>query len=806
MRKSYARAAMLATVSLQFLGSGQAFAQAANDAADDHDIIVNARRIEERLQDVPISISVVNQEQLAKANISSAEDLSRVVPGLNVQSRYSSEQANFAIRGFSQQARTSAAVGAYFAEVVAPRSGSLSLQGGDGAGPGNLFDLQSVQVLKGPQGTLFGRNTTGGAVLLVPRKPTDKFEGYVEGSYGNYDAKRLQAVVNLPISPSVRLRLGADWQNTDGYIHNISGIGPRDFGNVNYYALRGSVSIDLSPDIENYTILSYLDAKSNGSPAQIYRYNPAISIPLSVAIRPQVDRLNASGDPWQIEQKLINPETNTKSFQAINTTTIRVSDNITIKNIMSYSTYIQDVRQDVFSSNATHPTFGGWISTAFAFHPEGFHTNNQRNFTEELQLQGSGADGKLKYQAGLYYERSSPGGPVSSVAPGVNAVCSYGVTFTRIEEMRCRSGSLTPQVGKIWFTNMAVYAQATYDLTEQLKITGGLRYTYDRSRGESTGMTYTFSNAGIGYNVGAGQTFVAPRFLSCSPGFTAPDCTFSGKTSDKKPTWTLNLQYSPNDDIMLYSTYSRGYRQGAVTPFAATGVPFFRPEKLDNYELGAKFSLDGPVSGNLNFAGFYSSLTDQQLSVGLQNSVTGANATSILNGGKSRIYGLEFDGSLRFAQYFRLDGSIAYIDSKLDSIVPLAITGYDIVIPSAKAGDPLPFTPKWGINLGATFTLPTSDSIGKIELGATYRYSSSWTTSASNVSTEVSTPVKQLDLNLDWRNVAGAPVDLGLFATNVTNQFTQGVIVAIFNQLGYDARYLGKPRMFGARIRVRFGN
>jgi iron complex outermembrane receptor protein len=477
---------------------------------------------------------------------------------------------------------------------------------------------------------------------------------------------------------------------------------------------------------------------------------------------------------------------------------------------MSYSSYIQDIRQDVFSGNAQIPSLNAYISTAFAFHPEGFHTNNQRNFTEELQLQGTADDGKLNYQAGLYYENSTPGGATSSVAPGVGAVCSLGVIFTRIDEMRCRSGSLTPQVGKIWFTNMAAYAQATYALTDQLKVTGGFRYTYDRSRGESTGFTYTFSSAALGYNVtnptlGTVQSFVAPRLVGCSPGFAAPDCTFSGKTSDKRPTWTLNLQYNPTSDVMLYGTYSRGYRQGAVTPFSATGVPFFGPEKLDNYEVGAKIALSGTVTGNLNLAGFYSNLTYQQLTVGLQNSTTGANATSILNGGKSRIYGIEFDGSVQLAKFFRIDGSAAFIDSKLKSIVPLAIVGYDIVLPSALAGDPLPFTPKWGINLGATFTLPTDESIGKIELGATYRYTSSWTTSASTLTSQVSTPVKQLDLNFDWRNVGGQPIDLGLFATNVTNQFTSGVVTAVFTQLGYDVRYVGQPRMYGARIKVRFG-
>jgi iron complex outermembrane receptor protein len=163
------KAALFVTVAMNSVLTDQAFAQA------DDAIIVTARRVEERLQDVPISISVVDQERLAKANIVNATDLAKVVPGLSVQSRYSPEMSTFSIRGFSQELRTSASVGTYFADVVSPRGGGGSLQGGDGAGAAYLFDLQNVQVLKGPQGTLFGRNTTGGAVVLVPRKPTARF-------------------------------------------------------------------------------------------------------------------------------------------------------------------------------------------------------------------------------------------------------------------------------------------------------------------------------------------------------------------------------------------------------------------------------------------------------------------------------------------------------------------------------------------------------------------------------------------------------------------------------------------------------
>src|ERR1700758_550902 len=144
------------------------------------EIVVTARRMEERLQDVPISMTVFTQDQLSNRNITNAEDLANITPSLSVNNNFGSENASFAIRGFVQDAATPPSVGVYFADVVAPRGPTQGTQAGDGAGPGNFFDLQNVQVLKGPQGTLFGRNTTGGAVLLVPQKPKTVFEGFVE--------------------------------------------------------------------------------------------------------------------------------------------------------------------------------------------------------------------------------------------------------------------------------------------------------------------------------------------------------------------------------------------------------------------------------------------------------------------------------------------------------------------------------------------------------------------------------------------------------------------------------------------------
>ncbi len=243
MRNTRFRATLVASAAFVSCAPAQAQSNSDNSA----DIIVTARRVEERLQDVPISITVFNQAQLTKNNVVNAADLAINTPSLTANSNFGSQNSSFAIRGFVQENGTSPAVGVYFNDVVSPRAASNGIPAGDGAGPGAFFDLQNVQVLKGPQGTLFGRNTTGGAVLLVPQKPTDKFEGFVKGAIGNYGMREGQAVLNVPLSDTFRVRLGVDRMKRDGYLHNTSGVGPKDFDDVNYWAARLSIVADLTP-------------------------------------------------------------------------------------------------------------------------------------------------------------------------------------------------------------------------------------------------------------------------------------------------------------------------------------------------------------------------------------------------------------------------------------------------------------------------------------------------------------------------------------------------------------------------------
>lgn len=799
--------------------SSAAFAQ--NEAgADAGDIIVTARRVEERLQDVPISITVFNQQQLTNRNVTSGVDLAAYTPSLQANSRYGVENTSFAIRGFTQEQRTTASVAVYFADVVAPRGGG-STTTGDGAGPGSFFDLQNVQILKGPQGTLFGRNTTGGAILLVPQKPTDNLEGYVEGTLGNYDLRRVQAVVNVPLSDTARLRVGADRQVRDGYLRNISGVGPDDFADINYIAARASLVVDLTPDLENYTIASFMRSDTNGTMPKLTSCFPAVRGRMSITGMlscDQIERAEGRGD-YAVEGGLPSPKLFMEQWQLINTTTWQVSDTLTIKNIASYAQLVNRTRNEAFGTRWVIPdSFNGaptgdiaGLSATFVniLHAPNNNTSDQSTFSEELQFQGNSSDDRLVWQGGAYFELSTPLGPQGNLNPSTLS-CVMGTydctdVIGTLQGRPGTGGTLQYNVGRTTYRNIGLYGQASYKLTEQLQLTGGLRYTWDQMRSTVQKALYTYPVP----HTPVGQC--ANSLLRLQP-FTDPfDCEENFKQSTSAPTWLLGLDYHPDDDVLLYAKYSRGYRQGGTNPFSAEGYNTYNAEKVDTYEIGAKASWRGAMPGNFNVAAFYNDFRDQQVQTGFTNS-RGLIAPNIaiVNAGKSRIQGIEVETTVSPIDGLSLNGSYAYLDTKLLEFAPVPVPAsfipgslYDVLIPTNAVGKTLPFSPKHKLSVTGSYTLPLPASVGKVTLGATYTYTAAIRATYSG--TQGLLPSYQLlNLNLNWNSVAGTPVDLAIFATNVTKEryFTQ---VNEQSSSGFVSKFLSEPRMYGLRVRYNFG-
>lgn len=787
------------------------------------EVIVTARRKEESLQDVPISISVFNQQALSERNIVTAGDLAAYTPSLSTNQRFGPDNTSFSIRGFTQELRTTASVGVYFAEVIAPRGGG-SITSGDGAGPGAFFDLQNVQVLKGPQGTLFGRNTTGGAVLLVPQKPTYDLEGYVEGTVGDFDLHRAQSVLNVPLGERARARFGVDYQERDGYLKNRSGIGPDRLGNLEYLAGRASLVVDVTDSIENYTIVNYTDSENDGTVSKLFSCNP--SSPLIAFCGPQVARLDS--DFYSLESNIPDPMSKLEQWQAINTTTWLATDALTVKNIVSYAELEGTLRTGIFGLNWTVPNaipgIGG-LPLVFVNSDQvpGIPTNNQSSFVEELQFQGNAFGNRLTWQGGLYYEHSEPEGISGSQAqnqiycaarPGVDpagfncqdvlrslAAIANGVPAAFIPAV----GNVQTQLGTIEYENKAAYFQATYDISQQFKITGGIRYTDDEAKGVSQQILYN------GFPTDAPGAPTTTRCVNTNA--TLPNCTVNLQQNSNAPTWLADFDYLPSDDVLLYAKYVRGYRQGSVNIFGPQGFNTHGPEEIDSYEIGAKTSFGGAVpgtfTGTFNIAIFDNELRNQQIQAGFRSSTNAATPTTgIVNAGESSSRGVEVETSLRLFEGFTFDLGYTYLDTELKRIDPIVAppgSPFDTITLTAVVGGPLSQSPEHKAAATATYRLPLPPAAGELSLGATYVYTDDQVT-ADPVSTPFGTldSHKLLNLNVNWKGIAGSQVDASLFATNVTDEeyflYVPGLFIS-----GFETAELGQPRMLGMRLRYHFG-
>lgn len=783
------------------------------------EIIVTARRREESLQEVPISVTVFNQEQLDARNIFNTSDIATYTPSLSANNRWGADQPSFAIRGFTQELRTTASVGFYFADVVAPRGGG-SITAGDGGGPGTMFDLESVQVLKGPQGTLFGRNTTGGAILLTPKKPTDTLEGYIEGSVGNLDMNRVQGVINIPLGDRVRFRMGLDTQERDGHLRNKSGVGPDRLSDVDYIAGRASLVIDITDTLENYTVFSYSDSDNTGSVNAYFVCNPAQG-GLNGFCRSQMD--NVDYDFYTTESLMPNPFNKLEQWQAINTTTWEVNDNFTIKNILAFSDLEHTMRTSVYGTNweipAALPIVGG---THFAFtnsaQVPGVPTNSQKGLVEELQFQGLAFDERLTWQAGLYYEHSKPDGFSGSQSvnmmycadePGMDPL-AFNCQDVLRAVMQILSGGLDPgnstgsvqrQLGKVKYINKAVYAQATYEFSPQWKLTGGLRYTWD----ETTGLSQM-----IGYTNFPTLTTGGPGTIRCvDTTTTLPDCSVRLKQKSDEPTWLLGLDYLPSDNTMLYAKYARGYRQGSVNIYGAQGFRVHGPEKVDSYEIGAKTTFSGALAGTFNISAFYNELDDQQIQAGFVSTQGLASSTTgIVNAGQSTIWGVELESRLLLTENLSVDLAYTYLDTELKSIrdvQPVPGTPFDVIVVSAEAGGPLAFSPEHQLVFGVNYQLPLPAEVGAVSVGATYVYNDEQLNVASSPYGTIDS-YELVNFNLNWQGIFNSAFDASLFVTNAFDEEYTAFIPGNYNSLGGEFRVVGLPRMFGARLRYNFGN
>jgi iron complex outermembrane receptor protein len=825
--------AFVVTISLILVGPAwaqqgtSASAKPTTDADALTEIIVTATRTEERAQTVPISMTVFNQRELEDHNIVNAGDLAAYTPSLSVNTQYGPQNSSFAIRGFVQDQGTAPSVGTFFADVVEPRGPNNADPAGDSAPPGSFFDLENVQILKGPQGTLFGLNTTGGDVLIVPKKPTADFGGYAEITAGNYGMKGAQGVINLPLNDRVKFRLGFNYERQDGYLKNISGIGPDNFDNVNFIALRASALIDVTDTVQNYTILTYNRSDTNGFFEKTIACENGLSLG-SFACAQLAKEAAAGAGFYDGEQSVAVPSSKLTQWQIINTTEWHASDALTIKNIASYAQYSDYLNDPLFGTDFATPAIPGiypsfTVDFAHPGPPPGTATANEDTYTEELQFQGNAMDHRFTWQGGLYFEGSDPLG-LEGVQSDILGSCTNVATLQCFDPVGFLSSlaagvpvhvaSANYYEGFTHFRDYAVYGQASQKLNDQFKITAGLRYTYDNESNTDNSVAYS----GFPYF----PTPVNPALLTQSCVFTVADTVAEGcptryELHSHAPTGMIDLDYTPNENILDYAKYTRGYRAGAINPDIGPPYNYTQPEKVDTFEIGTKMSFMEPISGIFNVSVFDNEFRNQQLSVGfIANDNAPVAPTSVpLNAGKSRIYGAEVEARIIPITGVTLAVGYTYLNARIISVpnFPAVANSAYVVSGPPAAGDRLTLTPKDKVTLTATYTLPIDPAIGKVTIGATFTHTDSEVanyidntligTPFTNLS--ILPPTNLLDLNLNWISIAGSPIDLSVFATNVTNDQYYTTIPGLAQGTGFETAGLGQPTMYGARLRYHFG-
>jgi len=604
-------------------------APAADDApaASEGDILVTARRQSERLQDVPIAVTAFSGDALERRNVDTLDQIAKYTPNIRFDGAAALSGGNYNatvfIRGIGQNdfaIFSDPGVGFYVDDVYYARSIGSVL---------DAVDLDSVQVLRGPQGTLFGKNTIGGAVLITTGQPnTQDLSGKIEGTYGSYNRADLKGYINIPIvSDRVALRISASTINRDGYVKRLADGGTE--GNRNADSIRAKLRIKASDDLTIDIGGDYTRARENSAPSKLIavanapgitgipflaNYNLYVAPGLNITAPNGLKTLNASyitNDPFTTYATGRNR--NDLDLWGVQGVIRYQLGDAEIKSVTAYRDLKAGFNRD-------------GDNTPFTFR-ETVNDDKQWQFSQELQLTGKAADNRLSYVFGAYYFKEK----ASDIA---RADLALGL------QPPAAPPPPTPAVFIQNYTNNYSYAffgQASFEVVPKLNIEVGGRYNMDHK-------VFTSINTRQRDNVQFINVTQAASWSAFTP--------------------HVGVNYKPSRDILLYASYSRGFKQGGFNgrPLASPAeVTAYEPETLDSYEAGIKAELlEHTLTANL--AAFHSIYKNIQLTVNQTPQNFVANAAA------GRINGFELEFVARPASWFSANASLGYLDAKYTAV------------------------------------------------------------------------------------------------------------------------------------------
>ncbi|ALE17971.1 Outer membrane receptor protein, mostly Fe transport [Altererythrobacter epoxidivorans] len=696
-------AVLLAGSAMSCLVAIPAHAQSADNAAageaefqPTNEIVVIARKREERLLDVPIAITALGQEQLDDLGANDLSGVQGATPNVNVvQGRGSASSANFFIRGIGQPDALQTfdpAVGVYIDGVYLSRIQGALL---------NLYDVERVEVLRGPQGTLYGKNTIGGAVNIVSKKPDlDYMTGEASFTYGKYDETIAKGYISAPIAPgSVALSLAGLYDNRDGIVTDpATGKKYNDRNNLSFRGIlraqpSDAVEVLLSGDYtrqRNKLTLGCATTDLIG-----FDYNATFTGLTPFVIAPNSDCDNYD---YEASTSFTGDEGQKLEHWGVSgTVNVELSDMLTLSSITAYRKLTPDLFIDI---DATDTEVG-----------DVFVGVNQKQFSQELQLKLD-AD-RLAGVFGLYYLNEQITSQQTAWADNYLRYIGTPLEFIRTIEDDQELDSY------------AAFGQLTYDFTDKFSMTAGLRYTHEKKS------YYRHTDALLSSAVF--QTDILASSYTFPDDLPAP---FNDIDSVSFDAWTpmVSASYKPTANTMIYASASRGFKSGgfngrvnglADVTLEVDGdtvvVPYFAPEKVWTYEVGAKGSwLDGRV--NVSVAAFHSDYKDFQARVGGGNTGVTGGSFPVLNAGKLTIQGIEVEGSVKPSTPLTIMASVGYLNAKYDEFTDGRRAPAFSCNPTGNAVTCEPaFAPPLTARVGMDYTVPVGDD-ASLSFGGDMRF------------------------------------------------------------------------------------
>lgn len=705
------------------------------------DIVVTARRRNENLQDTPVAITAVSGESLQERSVRDVVDLSRIAPSLNTTKGFSGgSYANFFIRGVGQADQVvgvDPGVALYIDGVYLGRA--------NGADIANL-DLDHVEVLRGPQGTLFGKNTLGGAITVFTNKPTNDFAGSVTAIAGSRNWAELRGWLNVPlIDDKLLARISVSAKSQDGYGYRV--YDAHRFGDVRNISARGHLlwkatdtfTVDLQGD--------YTHERGTGTMVKLAAVGPLGFVP------PDYDQYITGRTEYRTNSNY-DPGRALDVWGTSITAEWQLNDSISLKSITAYRALVQKTGTDFD---------GGPLSLI----DEGINTD-QNQFSEELQLSGKSFGDRLNWVLGAYYfrENADQAIPLFVFSPTALNQASY-----------------------LDIKNLAAFGQASFKATDWLSITGGLRYTYEKKNQAS--QAFFFASYADFYDLSRTDTIYTPAQYRGT--VTQPLAFF--EKSWKSVTPKISLEAKLNPDVLAYVSWSKGFKSGGFNSREAPTSDFaaYDPEKLTTYEAGVKTEFFDRTL-RLNLAGYYSDYRNVQLLV-LRLTPEGAPQIATQNAAKARIYGFEAEADWRPIPQLTFNAAIGYVNTKYLELTAGALSaGVDIT-------DPLVQTPKWTVNLGAQYSIPVGES-DDLTYRVDFSHKSSFYHFAASNPMDLEPPYSLVNMRLTYKSAAGWKASV--FANNVFDKYYNQLREDIRNVYDIALDWPAEPRVFGIELNYNF--